>query len=191
MNFPQSIAVPFFAIVASLSAHAFPAAATAAPSTVAKPAAQPDAQVPGAIKGGQQLDVAESDGARLASIQKRIPILEAEKRIAELEKAIRDANASSGLTAIPAGMPAPVGGPPSFNRVPVSPPMDLDSGFVEVKGIDSYNGTFCATLAAAGRVDDVHVGDTFAGWRVMKITAADVTLTRRRAGKAETRVVRL
>ncbi|HDR9036933.1 type IV pilus biogenesis protein PilP [Burkholderia vietnamiensis] len=191
MKFAQSFAMPIFAIVASLSAHAGPAAAPIAPSTVVKPAAQPDAQMPGAIKGGQPLDVAESDGARLASIQRRIPILEAEKRIAELEKAIRDANASTGLTAIPAGVPAPVGGPPGFNRVPSNPPMELDSGFVEVKGIDSYNGKFCATLAAAGRVDDVHVGDTFAGWRVVKITAADVTVTRRRAGKTETRVVRL
>ncbi|HHT8966396.1 TPA: type IV pilus biogenesis protein PilP [Burkholderia cenocepacia] len=189
MKSVRDFAVPLLAVVATLSAHAAPTPA-AAPSSAAAASAPTDALSTGPIKSAQSQDRFESDGARLASMQKRIAILEGEKRIAELEKAIRDANGTPGAGGLSPGLPAGVTGPLNVGHLPVIQSSDSGSGFVEVKGIDSYNGKFSATLSAAGRVDDVHVGDTFAGWRVARITVADVTLTRNRAGRTETRVVR-
>lgn len=186
----RPFAVPLLAIVAIFSAHAAPAPAATPSSAVATASAPTDPRRPGVINSAQSLDRVESDGARLASMQKRIAILEGEKRIAELEKAIRDANGTSAAPGLPLGLPSSLGGPLNANRPPAPQLTDSGNGFVEVKGIDSYNGKFSATLSGSGRVDDVHVGDTFAGWRVARITVADVTLTRNRAGRIETRVVR-
>ncbi|MGY4837969.1 hypothetical protein [Burkholderia pyrrocinia] len=190
MKSVRPFAVPLLAVVATLSAHAAPTPAAAPSSAVVAASAPTDAQSPGPTKSAQSQDRFESDGARLASMQKRIAILEGEKRIAELEKAIRDANGTPGAGGLPPGLPAGVSGPLNVGHLPVIQSSDSGSGFVEVKGIDSYNGKFSATLSAAGRVDDVHVGDIFAGWRIARITVADVTLTRNRAGRTETRVVR-
>lgn len=190
MKSVRIFAIPFLATVATLTAHAAPTPAAVPSSDIAAASAPTGAQLPGVIKPAQSLDRLETDGARLASMQKRIAILEGEKRIAELEKAIRDANGATGVSALPVGLPAGLNGPLNVSRPPLMQPPESGNGFVEVKGIDSYNGKFSATLSAAGRVDDVHVGDIFAGWRVARITVADVTLTRNRAGRTETRVVR-
>ncbi|WP_321959257.1 type IV pilus biogenesis protein PilP [Burkholderia cenocepacia] len=181
-----TFAVAAVALVVAVHANATPATSSA-PGAASAPT---DAQISSAIAAAQPLDRPESDGARLASLQKRIPILQAEKQIAELEKAIRDANGSPGAAGIPVGMPPGVTGQLGVDRAPGVHAVDRASGPVQVRGIDSYNGKFSATLAAGSRIDDVHVGDTFEGWRVARISVGDVTLTRSRGGRTETRVVR-
>ncbi|WP_155741194.1 hypothetical protein [Burkholderia pseudomultivorans] len=179
-----------FALAVVQHAHAASASTVAGSAVAASAMAPTSASVAPVGKDEPPLDGAVSDGARLALMQKRIPMLEAEKRIAELEKAIREANGSASPPVSALGLPPGIGGPSHHAQVPALPPLEPGAGFVEVKGIDSYNGKFSATLASGGRVDDVHVGDTFAGWRVARIGSADVTLTRKRAGRTETRVVR-
>ncbi|MBJ9625028.1 type IV pilus biogenesis protein PilP [Burkholderia multivorans] len=175
------------ALVAIVPAHAALAAPTASVSAAAPAAAASQAAV--TVASNQPADVGESDGARLAQLQKRIAILQAQKQAAELEKAIREANGAGGTAVLPLGTPPAFGAAQHGDRqLPVARAESV--GAPEVRGIDAYNGKFSATLAAAGRTEDVRVGDFFAGWRVTRITAADVTLSRAHGGRTETRVLR-
>jgi len=189
MKSVRNFVVPAVALITAIHAHAAPVSSLAASGVAVGASGPSPSAVAAAISAAQPVDPVESDGARLAMLQKRIPVLQAEKQIAELEKAIRDANTSSAAGGMPGGVPPGLGGPSNANRAP-APTAELGSGSVEVRGIDSYNGKFSATLVAGGRVDDVRVGDSFAGWRVARISAADVTLTRTRGGRVETRIVR-
>ncbi|MFL9876667.1 type IV pilus biogenesis protein PilP [Paraburkholderia megapolitana] len=187
---PYAKAVP----PAPSSARSAPAPVTRAgttPLVVPVDAAQGDvadaSQDRGIGKGGASEAVAQplvanvkpataGDSDALAAAQARIPLLKAEKDIAELEAAIdklRHPDQGGAGRFIDAGGPLPPGG------VPVaSTPMPAVSDIV-LAGAGSYDGRYTATLVIGGISREVQIGDVLDnGWKVARIAGDGVQLTR-------------
>lgn len=117
-----------------------------------------------------------SDSDALAAAQARIPLLKAQKDIAELEAAIdklRHPDQGGAGRFIDAAGPLPPGG------VPVaSTPMPAVSDIV-LAGAGSYDGHYTATLVIGGISREVQIGDVLDnGWKVARIAGDGVQLTR-------------
>lgn len=164
------------------------AIAAAAASGVAPPAVS---NIPTAAMTAQSSsDARQPEGAstELAALQARIPILEARKKIATLEKDIRHLQSDEGPS-LPSGVPGPLPGPVGIDTS--IPPIRSSTRSVSdlaLVGTGFYDSRAIATVSIDGVSRDVHVGDPVGnGWTVRSIDPASVTLIR---GK-QTQLLRL
>lgn len=142
-------------------------------------------------------ETATSNGAlsdELGGLQARIQVLEAQRKIAELNKAIRDANgaASAGGQSSP---PVALNGALPASTATSTPSAAIVSkpsaAEMQVLTITAFDGRYRALLDNGSRQQDVQVGDTVAGWLVTRITEHTVELARGKGRQARKRVVDL
>lgn len=194
LTITNAVALLLLGVAAVSPSHA--AQTVEAPSSVSAVAVSSPAQATGASAASAGHDTSTPDASTsgsmspdaLSVLQARLPMLRAQKEVAELEKAIRAAKTdapSSGFMPLPTQpLPPNIGSMTGATPLPTPPATPRAADMVLI-GTGSFDGHATATLLSGSVTQDVRVGDVLlGGWRVTRIGADDVELAR--AGKRRT-----